>query len=381
MNATLILTHGLPASGKSTWARQQADLDSNVVIVNRDDIRAELYGNRHVGAGNYPSKNEGNVTRHQNDRLKAGFREGRTVILDGVNLNKRALTQVVRLAQDYGVDIAHKYFDTLPVECKKRNAQRQHPVPDSVIDKAWEDARNHAGTALRRFVIGANGNVSYARDLTSPDEVMLAEFNASLPRQTGDLSGFAVIFDMDGTLVDTRNVSDQWMGSNQRNFHRFHIESLNSPANEDVLAIAHQAHDLGLSVVVVTARMADYARVTINWLKNNGVPVNRLYMRATGDYRPDFEVKSDIVSQINEDGFTIVHAVDDNPKVLALWNERSILTTTVPFHTPADLLPGQEPIRYEKQVVYSPFGTGFCIRCGDVLTDGEDVMDVDCLTP
>ena len=57
-----------------------------------------------------------------------------------------------------------------------------------------------------------------------------------------------------------------------------------------------------------------------------------MYMRSSGDYRPDRQVKADIVAQILADGFLITHAYDDNPAVLALWADIGVPTTVVPSH-------------------------------------------------
>ena len=43
---TLTITRGLPASGKTTWARKYA-ADTGAVRVNRDDLRAMMFDRLH----------------------------------------------------------------------------------------------------------------------------------------------------------------------------------------------------------------------------------------------------------------------------------------------------------------------------------------------
>ena len=43
MGAKILLTRGLPSSGKSTWAKEFARVNPNVVRVSRDDLRSQLY--------------------------------------------------------------------------------------------------------------------------------------------------------------------------------------------------------------------------------------------------------------------------------------------------------------------------------------------------
>ena len=138
----------------------------------------------------------------------------------------------------------------------------------------------------------------------------------------------AVIFDVDGTLCDVRPVR-HYLDSGKRNFHRFHSSSLFCRPNWGVLQ-ANMLLPRTLAAIVVTARENRYHRVTHDWLHKWNIRHERLYMRNWGDYRPDYEVKSEILEQIRNDGFNPVHAFDDNPDVVRLWREHGIPTTVVP---------------------------------------------------
>jgi phosphoglycolate phosphatase-like HAD superfamily hydrolase len=125
----------------------------------------------------------------------------------------------------------------------------------------------------------------------------------------------AEIFDMDGTLADVTGIRHHVMGK-ERNFHKFHTESVNCPANLDVVEAAKKAHAEGRAVLIVTARAFRYAMPTMFWLKHNlPVPYDQLYMRATGDNRADSVVKREILDMIREDGYNPVRAYDDNPSI------------------------------------------------------------------
>ena len=51
--------------------------------------------------------------------------------------------------------------------------------------------------------------------------------------------------------------------------------------------------------------------------------------RASYDNRPDYEVKRDILRELRE-SYEIIHAWDDNPSVIKLWQEEGIPVTIVP---------------------------------------------------
>ena len=164
----------------------------------------------------------------------------------------------------------------------------------------------------------------------------LDAINASLPirfpHAGPQASAAAVVFDMDGTLAEVSALADRYLASRPKDWHGFHTASEFAPANQWVVDAARECARLGYAVLIVTGRMADYAGPTHRWLVREQVTFDRLYMRASRDFRPDYQVKSEIAKQIEADGFFVVHAYDDNPAVLALWDELGITTTVVPSH-------------------------------------------------
>ena len=75
----LILTVGLPRSGKTTWAKKQGH-----PIVNRDAIRLALHGQAFIGAS------EDMVTAIESYMVKSLFLAGHdTVIVDATNLKEK----------------------------------------------------------------------------------------------------------------------------------------------------------------------------------------------------------------------------------------------------------------------------------------------------
>jgi FMN phosphatase YigB (HAD superfamily) len=142
----------------------------------------------------------------------------------------------------------------------------------------------------------------------------------------------AVIFDMDGTLANVQSIRHflhaDTNGFGFKNFDKFHEESVNVPANSEVVNQAQVCHMLGVAVIIVTARKQRWARHTAMWLAINNVPSDAMFMRGDSDHRKDFDVKSDILDAIQHT-WDVIHAVDDNPAVIALWNERGIPTTVI----------------------------------------------------
>lgn len=137
------------------------------------------------------------------------------------------------------------------------------------------------------------------------------------------------IFDMDGTLADVTGIRHHVTGGNS-NFHAFHMASVDVPANDDVVQMLWDAQDAGHAVVIVTARNYKYAHVTVWWLLFQGITYDQMYFRREDDYRPDREVKAEILEILRKDGFNPIHAVDDNPSIIELWESEDIPTTVIP---------------------------------------------------
>lgn len=138
----------------------------------------------------------------------------------------------------------------------------------------------------------------------------------------------AVLYDMDGTLVDVSQIRHLVTG-HHRNFHAFHTESINCPPHRWVVRRAHADKAAGRAVVIVTARKQRYGRITGFWLAMHDVPSDAMYMRRDDDDRPDYEVKRDLYTAICR-RFQPVEAVDDNPNVIPLWEELGLKVTCVP---------------------------------------------------
>ena len=141
----------------------------------------------------------------------------------------------------------------------------------------------------------------------------------------------AIIFDMDGTLANVSGIRHYLRPTpphRSKNFDAFHSESVDCPPNHHVLNHATVAHLLGHKIIIVTARKQKWRHHTAWWLALHGVPSDALFMRRDDDNRPDYLVKKDILDAILHT-WDVVHAVDDNPSVIALWHEHGIPTTIV----------------------------------------------------
>lgn len=125
----LIICRGLPASGKSTWAKQWVLEDpEHRVRINQDDIRLML--------GKYwvPSR-EKLVQEIQFDAIIEALCRKFDVVIDNTNLNKKVLEKFDRLIktfEDYEIEYKD-FFDTPLSVCIERDKNRELQVTEKVI--------------------------------------------------------------------------------------------------------------------------------------------------------------------------------------------------------------------------------------------------------
>ena len=94
--STVIFTKGLPASGKSTWAKAWAAEQPGRVRINCNDLRAMMGGER------FQNERESIVLAASLNILKNALRLGRDVVCDNTNLNAQTLKHYTDICQQAG---------------------------------------------------------------------------------------------------------------------------------------------------------------------------------------------------------------------------------------------------------------------------------------
>jgi len=275
----VILLKGLPACGKSTWAREQIQAHpGRYKRISKDDIRAMLDN------GTWSKQNERFVLKVRDTLILAALQEGFHVLVDDTNLHPKHLAAISELVKGQAT-VEIQDFTHVPLEvCLERDRHRQNYVGEQVI-------------------------LSMYREFLQPPRPSY-QLDAALPK--------AIICDMDGTLALIA-------GRNPYDAARCEQDALNLP----VASILVERHRAGEQVLLVSARQECHREPTERWLASHNVPYTALWMRPTGDQRKDVLVKEEIYKEHIEGQYAIVFALDDRNQTVAFWRSLGIATFQV----------------------------------------------------
>jgi predicted kinase len=264
----IIILKGLPASGKSTFAKDLVNKHQcQYKRVNKDDLRAMLDNSK------WSRNNEKFVLEVRDSIIHSALVNGFNIIVDDTNLDPKHESRLKEIAKDHGADVEVKPFDVPVDECLKRDKQRASPVGEKVILEMYN-----------RYLKKATEPVKYNPDLLD-----------------------VVICDIDGTLALMN-------GRGPFEWHEVGTDKVNEP-------IANLVRKLWqfYPVIIFSGRDEVCRKETEEWLSRNGIPFKALYMRPQGSMVKDFIVKEEMYRKNIENIYNVKFVLDDRQQVVDLW--------------------------------------------------------------
>ena len=268
---------GLPASGKTTFAKEWISMEPcRRVRVNKDDLREMLHN------GHYSRGNEKQIIRLEESIILYSLKQGKDVVLDNTHLGtdkkgrNKHLERIKRLLKENKLDVEIKIHDfnfITPEECIRRDLKREKSVGASTI---WD---------------------MYWKHIANIPEVFYDENKKD-----------AIIVDIDGTLAK--------MGKRgPYDWDKVHLDTVNS----HIKKIANLYHQDGYDVICLSGRDLCCYDLTKKWLEDNGIKYTVLFMRGRKDNRKDFIVKEELYTEYIKPYYNINMVIDDRPQVIRQW--------------------------------------------------------------
>jgi predicted kinase len=261
----LILTKGLPASGKSTWAKEYIHKYPETANLCKDDLRLQLSGT---------GKREKRVIKVRDLLTEYYFEQNYSVIWSDTNLNPVHERRARELAEKYQAEFSIKDFtDVSLAECIHRDLIRPNSVGAEAIERMYYDY------------------------IFKPDLPPI--FDRNLPN--------CYLVDIDGTLAinNTRNP--------------FAWERVGEDTLDRSVATAIGKLSADTAIVLLSGRSSVCYDLTVAWLNKHEINFQDLFMRSADDNRPDEIIKSELYYRHIRDRYNVLGVFDDRPKVCRMW--------------------------------------------------------------
>lgn len=272
----VIITKGLPASGKSTWAKEiLAKYPNQHKRVNKDDLRAMLDNGAFDG-----KKTENFVLAVRDQIILAALAEGKHVIVDDTNLDPKHEVHIRALVQGKA-EVEIKDFTHVSLEeCIARDQKRSNYVGEKVI------------------------RGMYKKYLAREDAPKRVPYDPSLPD--------CYIFDVDGTLALRKDRGPfEWDKVGQ------------DEPNHSVVTIycSLRMRESDCKFFIVSGRDEICRQRTESWLDGNILLHSGLYMRPQDDMRQDAIIKEEIYREHIEGKYNVLAVFDDRNQTVRKWRE------------------------------------------------------------
>jgi predicted kinase len=285
---TIYLTRGLPASGKSTWAKSLIDKHrGGYKRVNKDDLRSMLDNSQ------WSDKNEKFILKLRDHIIKETIRSGRHVIVDDTNLHEKhesRMNELISELKKEGISCKLEVKDFTDVDiklCIERDLKRPNSVGEKVILKMYNQYIKKEEPVSKR-----------AKDPNLPN---------------------CIIVDIDGTLALKGDRSPY-------DLSRIDEDTL----NVDIAEIVKIYNFLNTSetdaIFIFSGRSDSCKEVTEKWLLDNKVSYTKLVMRKSDDNRKDYIVKREMFEEHIEGKYNVLFLLDDRNRVVEMWRKELGLT-------------------------------------------------------
>lgn len=291
MALTLTMTKGLPASGKTTWAKEEVlKSKGKTKRINKDDLRAML------DAGEWSDKNEAHILKVRDKLIIHYMSNGYNVIVDDTNLAEKHEKTLQELAQGFNAMFEVKDFTEVPLQtCLDRDSARPNSVGAKVIKGMH-----------RQFLKGKYK--PYEAPVYNPDlpDCIIVDIDGTLAHMTGRLP-------YDYTLVHT-DVVDEDVANIVRRY-----------AQRNIMEPTPDTY-----IIIVTGRDDTCKDETLKWLADNNIPFDEFYMRdhtlvdEKGNKLDDTVIKRNIYEDMIKPRFNVRFVLDDRDRVVKMWREQGL---------------------------------------------------------
>ena len=100
---------------------------------------------------------------------------------------------------------------------------------------------------------------------------------------------------------------------------------INDTPNEDIVMMANLLKEAGHRILISTGRLEKDKELTLKQLKDAGVAFDlALFRLKEEEFKPDSEVKENMLEDMKKFGFNPTMAFDDRQRVVDMWRRNGL---------------------------------------------------------
>lgn len=277
---------GISGSGKTTLAKARVVNSKKTMRVNRDDLRRTLF----MMDGTYYQRPdlrecEKLVSEVSEQMIYDGLHKGMDIVIDNTNLQRKYIDEIIRKF-NHLASIEIVFVEISLVTAKERVLHREGGSIDvSYIDRQFND--------LQKLKKQLHGNQLFYPQINAE-----ISFNQKFPE--------VYLVDIDGTIAKKgdRDIFDD---------SKLHLDTEIVSVGNVVRGIERE----GFRIIYVSGRQDSCYDTTKKWLEDNNLWFDKteMYMRKTGDLRPDYLIKEEIVVNDIHPKYNVIGVLDDRLQV------------------------------------------------------------------
>lgn len=278
------ITVGVSGSGKSTLASQMLKEGTVDLIIERDQIRRQLFNFGQWHEYKFTKAKEQTVTGAVDVYIQEASRSCKNIIISDTNLNTGFRNQLAAKLIDLGYEVSLIPCPVTYEEACKNDLKRTYSVGSEVIAKQWKQWMEFSQNHLSAYKYEPNPTLKPA-----------------------------YIFDIDGTIA-TNNGERGWY-----DWKKVGMDKPRTP----VIEILKLLQSNSFNIVLLSGRDECCRKETEQWLTGQGISAP-LFMRPESDNSCDTIVKKRLFLKHVAPFYNVVGVFDDRPKVVNMWHDIGI---------------------------------------------------------
>jgi len=283
----LLILQWLPASGKTTYAKELVDKHW-YKRVNKDDLRSMIDNSE------WSEENENHIKKIRDKIVEYYLVNGNNVVVDDTNFATSNIDQLKAIAKNASVfiskdiDVEIKFIDTPLYECLERDARRDNPVGKKIIMDMYKKY------------------IGLYREEERPLDI-----NFKIQS--------CIICDVDWTLAYSPHRSPY-----------DYTKVIDDLPNKHLIHVIRSMRFVrDTELFIFSGRDDSCIEETKEWLNKHDINNFKLVMRNTGDKRSDEIVKKEMYEKHIKDKYNVLAVFDDRPRVIRMWKEQKLMVFDV----------------------------------------------------